>query len=209
MSFIKTINPGDAEGDVLAMYERQEDHWGYVPDYAKVFCHRPALMERWGKMLAEIKRPVDARRFELVTFAVALELRHSACSLAHGVALARIVGKKAVMALAGGEHPAGISAAEMAIVQFARNIARDASRITSGEVAALKEIHGQSDEDIFDIVAIAAGRCFFTKVLDALGSEPDIGFMQLDDDLRRALTVGRPISIRQPEYTGKNGRLSA
>jgi len=63
MSFIKTINPGDAEGDVLAMYERQEDHWGYVPDYAKVFCHRPALMERWGKMLAEIKRPVDARRF--------------------------------------------------------------------------------------------------------------------------------------------------
>jgi uncharacterized peroxidase-related enzyme len=201
MPFINTTAAKDAQNEVLEMYERQEQHWGFVPDYAKVFCHRPAVMERWGRMLAEIKRPVDTRRFELVTFAVAHELRHSSCSLAHGVELARMIGKKAIIALTMGEQPAGITEAEMAMMRFARNIAKDASRITSGEVAALKEIHGLTDEEVFDIVAIAAGRCFFAKLLDALGSEPDMSFMELDEDLRRTLTVGRPINFRPLEHT--------
>lgn len=204
MPFIKTIPASEATGDVRAMYERQEDTWGYVPDYAKVFCHRPEVMERWGRMLAAIKRPVDPRRLELVTFAAAHELRHSSCSLAHGAALTKIIGNEAVIAIANGDACDILTDAERAMMQFARRIAKDASKITSGEVAALREIHGLSDEEIFDIAAIAASRSFFTKVLDALGSEPDIGFMQLDDDLRRALTVGRPISWRAAEQTRRN-----
>lgn len=199
MAFVKTIPASEAEDEVRAMYDRQENAWGYVPNYAKVFCHRPEVMERWGRMLAAIKRPVDARRFELVTFAVAHELRHSSCSLAHGNALARIIGQEAVIALATGKNSEAVTAAEVAMMQYARRIAKDASRITSGEVAALRELHGFSDEDIFDIAAIAASRCFFTKILDALGSEPDMEFARLDEDLRRSLTVGRPISNRRPE----------
>lgn len=201
MSFIKTTAAADATDEVRAMYARQEGAWGFVPDYAKVFCHRPEVMERWGKMLAAIKRPVDSRRLELVTFAAAHELRHSSCSLAHGNALAKIIGKDAVIAIANGKDCAALTSAEIAIVQFARRVARDASKITSGEVAALREIHGFADEEIFDIVAIVASRSFFTKLLDALGSEPDVNFMSLDDDLRRVLTVGRPISCKAPEFT--------
>jgi uncharacterized peroxidase-related enzyme len=202
MPFIKTIPVAEADDDVLAMYSRQEDAWGYVPDYAKVFCHRPEVMARWGKMLAEIKRPVDPRRLELVTFAAAHELRHSSCCLAHGAVLARIIGADAVMAIADGREADVLTKAEVAMVKYARRVAKDASRITSGEVAALKEIHGFSDAEIFDIAAIAASRSFFTKVLDALGSEPDPEFMKLDGDFRRALTVGRPISCNEPERIG-------
>ncbi|HEX6260208.1 MAG TPA: hypothetical protein VFZ51_06110, partial [Woeseiaceae bacterium] len=91
MAFIKTIAPADAEGDVRAMYERQQSSWGFVPNYAKVFCHRPEVLARWARLLAELKRPMDARRFELITFAAAHELRHTACSLAHGKALTAFV----------------------------------------------------------------------------------------------------------------------
>jgi len=199
MAFIKTICVAEANDEVRAMYARQQDEWGYVPDYAKVFCHRPEVMARWGRMLAEIKRPVDARRLELVTFAAAHELRHSSCSLAHGAKLARLIGRDAVIAIANGEPTDVISDAERAMVEFSRKVARDASRITAGDVAVLREIHGLSDAEIFDIAAIAASRSFFTKVLDALGSEPDPEFMVLDADLRQALTVGRPISCREPE----------
>jgi alkylhydroperoxidase family enzyme len=202
MAFIHAISPSDATGAVLEMYQRQEDHWGYVPDYAKVFSHRPEALTRWGRMLAEIRRPADDRRFELVTFVVARELKHSACSLAHGQKLAEIIGADNVVRLAQGEVPPVLSEAEIDIVSFAREIARDASKITAGRVAALREIHGLDDAEIFDIVAIAAARCFFTKVLDALGSEPDVAFMSLDTDLRQALTVGgRPISQRKLENT--------
>lgn len=199
MSFIKTIAIADANGATLEMYEHQQSFWGYVPNYAKTFSHRPETMARWGRLLAEIRRPADDRRFELVTFAVAHELKHSACALAHGSKLAAIIGEQDVIAMARGKVPRNLTAAELAMMDYARQIARDASKITSGQVEALKTIHGFSDAEIFDIAAIAASRCLFTKILDALGSEPDAGFMDIDAELRRALTVGRSISQRRAE----------
>jgi hypothetical protein len=81
MSYIETISADEAEGAVLEMYEHQQKHWGYVPNYVKSFSHRPEVMARWGRLLAEIRRPLDPRTFELVTFAAAHELRHTPCSL--------------------------------------------------------------------------------------------------------------------------------
>jgi len=199
MAFIKTIPASEARDTVLAMYMRQESAWGYVPDYAKIFCYRPELMTRWGQLLAEVKRPVDARRLELVTFAAAHELRHSSCSLAHGAALAKIIGEDAVIAIATDRHTDALTDAERAIVRFARRVARDAGKITAGEVAALRKIHGLADAEIFDIAAIAASRAFFTKLLDALGSEPDMEFTGMRKELRQTLTVGRPIAGRPAE----------
>ena len=153
-------------------------------------------------MLAEVKRHVDPRRLELATLAAAHELRHTACSLAHGHALANIISPEAVLAVVNGTACDELSAADLAIVAFARRVAKDASRITEGEVAALREVHGLADAEIFDIAAIAASRAFFTKLLDAMGCEADSPFMKLDDELRRALTVGRPIKCMPPETLG-------
>ena len=50
MSYIDTTPVNEATGDVRDMYERQQGAWGYVPNYAKSFSHRPAVMERWGKL---------------------------------------------------------------------------------------------------------------------------------------------------------------
>jgi uncharacterized peroxidase-related enzyme len=200
MAFINTIRADQASGAVHDMYKRQEDHWGYVPNYSKVFSHRPEVMARWGRLLAEVRRPADDRRFELVTFVVARQLKHSACSLQHGKELARIIGEENVVALANGKEPDVLSDTEIAIVNFARDVARDATKTTSGQVAALREQHGLSDEEIFDIAAIASARCFFTKILDALGSEPDVSYMSFDKKLRQVLANGRPISLVAPEY---------
>jgi len=202
MAFIDTIPVSEAGSDVLDMYRRQEEEWGFVPDYAKVFCHRPEVMARWGQLLAEIKRPVDPRRRELVTFAVAHVLKHSPCSLAHGKQLADMIGKDAVMAIAQGREEDVLNEADCAMVRYARRIAVDASTITAGDIRTLKEVHGFDDGDIFDIAAIAASRSFFTKILDALGTNADMPFMRIDEDLRNCLTVGRPISTEVPERTG-------
>src|SRR3954466_4542286 len=102
MAFIDTIPATEARGALREMYRRQQSAWGYVPNYAKVFCHRPEAMTRWAQLLAEIKRPMDARRFELVTFAAAHELRNSACTLAHGAKLRDIVGEADVLDIAAG-----------------------------------------------------------------------------------------------------------
>ena len=198
MSFIDTIGPAAAEGETAAMYRRQQAAWGYVPNYAKVFSHRPEVMARWGALLAEIKRPMDRRRFELATFAAAHELRNSACALAHGRALGEFFAEAEVVAIAEGRLAGILDEAEQAIVSFARTVARDAAAIEADDVAALAA-HGLDAGEIFDIAAAAAGRAFFTKVLDALGVKSDSPFLASSETWRDALTVGRPIDDRAPE----------
>ena len=195
MPFIDTIPPDEAGDELRAMYERQQESWGFVPNYAKIFSHRPEVLARWGRLLAEIKRPMDKRRFELVTFVAAYELRNSACALAHGKALAQFYPPETVRAIAEDRAGEDLSEADQAVVRFTRQIVRDASRVTSGLVGQLRE-HGFSDAEIFDMAATAAGRAFFTKLLDALGVEPDSSFLALDDSFRGPLTVGRPIDCR-------------
>jgi uncharacterized peroxidase-related enzyme len=192
MSFIETIAPADAREAVAAMYARQQASWGYLPNYAKVFCHRPEVMARWGQLLAEIRRPMDRRRFELVTFAAAHELRNSACTLAHGRALREFFSDSEILALAAGRDREVLGPAEQAMMRFARRVARDAASVTAADVAALQEL-GYSDAEVFDVAATAAGRAFFAKLLDALGVQPDAPFGGLEAPLRDALTVGRPI----------------
>jgi uncharacterized peroxidase-related enzyme len=196
MAFIETTPPALADGAVAAMYLRQEATWGYVPNYAKVFCHRPEVMVRWAQLLAEIKRPMDKRRFELVTFTAAHELRHSACALAHGKALREFFADEQILAIAEGRLDGVLSEAEQCLVAFARQIARDASQVTPAHVTALAE-HGYTDAEVFDIAAAAAGRAFFTKLLDALGVQPDSPFLALDASFCRTLTVGRAIDASE------------
>lgn len=195
MSFIRTTPPQSARDAVADMYRRQQAAWGYVPNYAKVFCHRPEVMTRWGQLLAEIKRPMDRRRFELVTFAAAHELRHTPCAIAHGQALRPFFSDAQIVAIAEGRLDGLLGEGEQAMLRYARQVARDASQVAAGDVAAL-QAHGFGDAEIFDIAAVAAGRAFFTKLLDALGVLADSPALALDDTLRRVLTVGRPIDVQ-------------
>ena len=197
MSFIATIAPDAADGETAEMYRRQQASWGFVPNYAKAFSHRPEIMARWGALLAEVKRPMDPRRFELVTFAAAHALGNTACALAHGKALRAFFSDAQILAIAQGRLDGVLDTAEQAMLRFARQVAIDASRVTAADVATLAR-HGFADAEIFDIAAAVAGRAFFTKMLDALGVQADAPMGPLDATLRRALTVGRPIDERPP-----------
>ena len=59
MAFIETIPASDIDGDVRAMYERQQAHYGFAPNYAKVFCYRPEVMRLWAQLQSCIRRHMD------------------------------------------------------------------------------------------------------------------------------------------------------
>jgi alkylhydroperoxidase family enzyme len=84
---------------------------------------------------------------------------------------------------------------DRAVAAFAQKIALRADRITAADVDELRA-HGLSDADILDVVLAATVRCFFSKTLDATGTEADAVFLDLPDSLREALSVGRPIASR-------------
>jgi len=79
------------------------------------------------------------------------------------------------------------------MMAYAEKIARNAYKVTPEDVDGLRA-HGFSDAEILDIALTAAARSFLSKVLDAVGAEPDDWFMDLEPELRLALTVGRPFA---------------
>jgi len=199
MAFIRTVPVEEASGEVRAMYERTQAGPGYVPNYAKVFSLRPQVMAAWSGLLTSIRGNLETRQYELITLAAARALRSSYCMLAHGSVLReKFYSTAQLTAIAADSARADLTAAEVAMMAFAEHVVRDAAAITYAEIGSLRE-NGFTDAQIFDIAAAAAARCFFSKLLDALGAEPDEAYGQLEEDLKRQLVRGRPISPERPE----------
>lgn len=196
MAFISTIPEDDAPDDVKRMYDQNLEKQGYIPNYSRVFSHRPQVMEAWGNLLRAIKSNMDMRRFELATLAAARALKNSYCSLAHGSVLRqKFYSPEELTLIAKDYRSADLTPAEIAMMAYAEQIALDASAVTENQIQELRD-HGFSDAEIFDIATAAAARCFFAKTLDALGAEPDELYWKLEESLRQSLTVGRPIAER-------------
>jgi len=176
------------------MYHGDRELAGHLRNLAKAFSVAPEVYAVWQQLNASIKARMDLRRYELVTLAAARRLRSSYCSLAHGsVLLGEFVDAENLQEIMADHHGAGLEPVDIAVMDLADKIVVDASSVTQADVDRLRGF-GLSDADVFDVVAAACARCFFSKMLDALGVQPDVEFNALDPALRQTLTVGREIA---------------
>jgi uncharacterized peroxidase-related enzyme len=194
MAFIDLSSDEDAPEGAADLLEGDRAALGYVPAYARLFARRPAVYAAWRALNGAIKETLDLRLYELATLAAARELRSSYCSLAHGKILAeRFFDADVVRALALDHTSAGLAQLEVAVMDLAAKVVRDATAVTQQDVDRLREL-GLDDDEVLGVVLTAAARCFFSKTLDALGAQPDPAYRALEPALRDALTVGRPIA---------------
>jgi uncharacterized peroxidase-related enzyme len=193
MSFIETLSEEEATGNTAALYREDRDRLGYVANYTKAFSRRPEVMRGWQQLIGAVRSNMDLRVYELATLAAATHLRSSYCCLAHGTVLvSKFYSAPEVASIARDYSNAGLSESEVALMAFAEKVASRANEIVKSDVDELRA-HGFTDAEIFDIAAAAAARCFFSKLLDAMGAEPDAAYRELDPELQSTLTVGRPI----------------
>ena len=194
MTFIETVPEGDASGELTQMYETDREIFGHVPNLTRAFSQRPDVYAAWRQLNGAIKANMDLRRYELATVAAARRLRSSYCTLAHGsVLMDKFVAPDELAAIVADHHAAGPEPVDVAVMDLADKVAQDATTVTQADVDALRA-HGLSDAEIFDVIAAAAARCFFSKVLDGVGAQPDARYAELAAPLRETLTVGRPIA---------------
>ncbi len=65
--------------------------------------------------------------------------------------------------------------------------------MTAEDIEQLRR-HGLSDAEVLDVAMTAGARSFFSKVLDAVGADPEKRYEALlEEGLRVTLTVGRPV----------------
>jgi uncharacterized peroxidase-related enzyme len=112
--------------------------------------------------------------------------------LAHGAVLrSNIFSADEVEAIARDYRTAGLTPAEVAMMSFAQKVTLNAYQVSPEDIEELRR-HGFSDEEVLDIVLVAAARSFYSKVLDAVGAEPDPDYGTLPPKLREVLAIGRP-----------------
>jgi alkylhydroperoxidase family enzyme len=83
---------------------------------------------------------------------------------------------------------------DVAVMDLAEKVARDASSVEQRDIDRLRDL-GLTDAEVFDVVAAAALRSFFAKTLDGVGAQCAAQFAQrLDAATLDAVTVGRPFA---------------
>ena len=194
MTFIEPVPETKATGAVAEMYEADRDAFGYLPNFTRAFSLRPEAYGAWRQLNGAIKAAMDVRRYELATLAAARRLRSSYCALAHGSVLAdKFLGADRVRAIATDDESAGLDEIDVAVIELADKVARDATSVGPADLERLRSL-GASDVDIVDVVLAAAARCFFSKALDGLGVQADRVYAE--SELADVRTVGRPIADR-------------
>ena len=88
--------------------------------------------------------------------------------------------------------------------RFAGKVAADAAAVDQDDVDALRAA-GLGDAEVADVVFAAAARCFFTAVLDGLGTQLDAQTAQsFPPALLESMVVGRPVAV-SPGTDGSAG----
>lgn len=193
MSYLETTEEAAAEGPVADLYEHLNRALGHVPNYGKAFSFRPEVFDAWANLNKSVVSNMDLRRYELVTLAAAVTLQSSYCTLAHGQKLLDLgASSDEVRSLALHPLAAGLSDEEQAVVDYAVKVTRSATSVTQDDIDRLRSF-GLTDAEIFDIAAAAAMRCFFSTLLDAVGTLPDAHYHADMPDLAGDLQVGRAI----------------
>ncbi len=84
------------------------------------------------------------------------------------------------------------------MLAFAEKVALGAHEVTREDIEELRR-HGLSDAEILDVAMTAGARSFFSKVLDAVGAEPESYEALLEGGLRETLTVGRTVGEKRDD----------
>jgi len=127
----------------------------------------------------------------LVTLAAAKELNCRYCLLAHGSILIRNgFSVDQLRAMLINFHEAGLESKEVAIMEYAQKIIRNANEITRGDINLLRTV-GFEDVEILDITLTATMRSFASKTFDALGATADEFYQELEQKLADLLP-GQP-----------------
>jgi uncharacterized peroxidase-related enzyme len=167
--------PEDIRNRLLAVQEKS----GFVPNVFLTLAHRPAefraffayhdaLMDKEGGLTKA------EREMIVVTTSSANQCQY--CVIAHG-AILRIRAKNPLIAdqVAVNYRKADVTPRQKAMLDFAMKVALEAQTVADADFAALKD-HGFSEDDTWDIAAIAAFFALSNRMANVTAMRPNDEF---------------------------------
>lgn len=188
MTIISTPTDDEVTGATADIYASERDDYGYVPSHTRLMTMNLDAFEAWESLARAVARPLGLRRYELVTLAAAKGAGSVLCRLAHGRKSLSLFDEDQLERIARDHHDAGLSDADVVMMDFAERVSRDAAGMTDRDAETLRE-HGFTDTEIVDITLAAAARNYYSRAIAALGADVE-AMPGLSRRLVTALTEG-------------------
>jgi len=170
--------PEDLRERVLAVQEKT----GFVPNVFLALAHRPdelrAFMAYHDALMLKESGLTKGER-EMIVVATSGANNCLYCVVAHG-AILRVIEKKPLLAdqLAVNYLKADITERQAAMLDFAVTVADDSSSLVDDDYELLRE-YGFTDEDIWDIGAIAAFFALSNRMSNLISIRPNDEFYSM------------------------------
>ena len=145
--------------DIRTMLLAVQQKAGFIPNVFLALAHRPAELRAfvaYHDALMEKESGLSKAEREMIVVATSGANECQYCVVAHG-AILRIRAKNPLVAdqVAVNYHKADITPRQTAMLDFAMKVALHSGALVDADFASLRA-HGFSDDDIWDIAAIAA-----------------------------------------------------
>ena len=184
--------------EVARLYKSDLDDSGYVMNLSRLWAWRPEVGEAFSALRSLLMKDsaLSRREFGVLVCATASSLGDSYCSLAWGKQLAAASDAAAAAAVLLDLPSKALTARELALASWARQVARNPNSTATQDVQSLREA-GLSDREIFEATAFVAFRLAFSTINDALGAHPDWQLAEsVPPEVRAAVIFGRPPTAR-------------
>jgi uncharacterized peroxidase-related enzyme len=167
--------PDDIRARMLEVQEKA----GFIPNVFLTLAHRPEEFRAffaYHDALMERESGLTKAEREMIVVATSGVNDCAYCIVAHG-AILRIYAKNPLVAdqVAVNYRKADITPRQKAMLAFALKVALDSQAIADDDFAALRS-HGFSDEDIWDIGAIAAFFALSNRMANMISMRPNDEF---------------------------------
>jgi uncharacterized peroxidase-related enzyme len=169
----------DLPPDIRARILEVQDKAGFVPNVFTVLAHRPdefrAFFAYHDALMLKDGGLSKAER-EMIVVATSGANDCLYCVVAHG-ALLRIYAKHPFIAdqVAVNHHKADLTPRQRAMLDFALKVALRSSAVDEADYACLRD-HGFTDDDAWDIAAIAAFFAMSNRLANMTGMRPNDEF---------------------------------
>lgn len=175
--------------DIRALYATNQQKLGFVPNVFRGYARRPEHLRAfmaYHDVLMKSPGGLTRAEREAIVVAVSSENRCQYCMTAHGAAL-RILGKDPILAeqIANNWRTADLVPRWRAMLAFAARVNEPGFAASDDEIAELQRA-GFSDDDIWDIAAIAGFFGFSNRMAGMMDMRPNPEFY----------AMGRPATSR-------------
>ncbi len=172
----------DLPQDMRQRIEKVQEKAGFIPNVFITLAHRPAefraFFDYHDALLLKDSGLTKAER-EMIIVATSAANQCHYCVIAHG-AILRIYAKNPLIAdqVAVNYRKADLAPRQKAMLDFALKVALDSHQIQDADFPPLREL-GFSDEDIWDIGAIAALFALSNRMANLINMRPNDEFYLL------------------------------